>query len=107
MLESAAHAVCLERQTPTAAAIRWRSNPSARRLWGLHAPTDPSKPCNRSIRMPDPTTNDPLGQHGRTRNGMDKEVVRSAAKREPGLIRVADVQVGERLRPSIRTPWSG
>src|SRR3954469_13728757 len=60
MLESAAHAVCLERQTPTAAAIRWRSNPSARRLWGLHAPTDPSKPCNRSIRMPDPRTNDPL-----------------------------------------------
>src|SRR4051812_1893329 len=31
--------------------------------------------------------------------GRTKEVVRSAAEREPGLIRVADVQVGERLRP--------
>src|SRR3954451_6504317 len=26
----------------------------------MHAPTASSKPCNRSIRMPDPTTNDPL-----------------------------------------------
>src|SRR3954465_15937060 len=31
--------------------------------------------------------------------GRTKEVVRSAAAGEPGLIRVADVQVGERLRP--------
>jgi len=31
--------------------------------------------------------------------GWTKEVVRSAAEREPGLIRVADIQVGERLRP--------
>src|SRR4051812_14487346 len=31
--------------------------------------------------------------------GRTKEVVRSAAEREPGLIRVADIQVGERLRP--------
>src|SRR3954447_5718638 len=31
--------------------------------------------------------------------GWTKEVVRSAAEREPGLIRVADVQVSERLRP--------
>src|SRR5919206_4175975 len=60
-LECAANPVCVERQTPAAATtIRWRSNPSARRLWGMHAPTNPSKPCNRSIRMPDPTTNDPL-----------------------------------------------
>src|SRR4051812_34939713 len=40
--------------------IRWRSNPSARRLWGMHAPTASSKPCNWSIRMPDPTAIDPL-----------------------------------------------
>src|SRR4051812_3647811 len=26
----------------------------------MHAPTASSKPCNWSIRMPDPTTNDPL-----------------------------------------------
>src|SRR3954471_23477970 len=51
----------VERQTPAAAApIRWRSNPSARRLWGMHAPTASSKPCNWSIRMPDPTAIDPL-----------------------------------------------
>ena len=27
---------------------------------GMHAPAASSKPCNRSIRMPDPTADDPL-----------------------------------------------
>src|SRR3954466_4048800 len=62
--------------SPAAAAtIRWRSNPSARRLWGMHAPTASSKPCNWSIRMPDPTAIDPLGDL-RRRNGTSPSVLR-------------------------------
>src|SRR5215210_4139911 len=41
-----------------------RSTPPARRLWGMHAPTASSKPCNRRIRRPDPKTNDPLANFG-------------------------------------------
>src|SRR3954463_5929271 len=40
-----------------------------------------------------------LGNRDEPAMGRTKEVVTSAAEREPGLIRVADVQVGERLRP--------
>src|SRR3954454_15367406 len=36
----------------------------------MHAPTASSKPCNRSIRMPDPTTNDPLVTNAATHGAL-------------------------------------
>src|SRR5215210_5908748 len=60
MLERAADPVCVERQTPAAAAtIRWRANPPARRLWSLHTQAPEAQPLSGSSRMPRITANDP------------------------------------------------
>src|SRR4051812_45588301 len=61
MLECAANPVCLERQTPAAAApIQWRADPSARRLWSLHAQAPEAQPLSVVRQMPNLTANDPL-----------------------------------------------
>src|SRR5215210_1976596 len=61
MLERAADRVCVERQTPAAAApIRWRADPSARRLGSLHAQAPEAQPLSGIRQMPNLTANDPL-----------------------------------------------
>src|SRR4051794_25077889 len=104
MLEGAADPVCVERQTPAAAvSTRWRSNPSARRLWGMHAPTASSKPCNWSIRMPDPTAIDPLVQRQPERLAL--EGVAPAADALDGIdhaAAAAEDVVGHGDEPTVR-----
>src|SRR4051812_33853851 len=62
----------------------------------MHAPTASSKPCNQSIRMPDPTADDPL-------EGWEADVQASPQDREVILVPSArkGQSVGEDRRAGV------
>src|SRR4051812_38198989 len=86
----------------------------------MHAPTASSKPCNRSIRMPDPTTNDPPGLSrpsppdsiiASSSSGLTPSVIQSGMKRPerclighpfnpPHIIPLVEVVGGAKTAPA-------
>ena len=55
--------LCVERQTPAAAAtILRQADPSARGLGRLHTPTPSAQLAHSGVRMPNPAADDPLGR---------------------------------------------
>src|SRR3954469_13170725 len=62
----------------------------------MHAPTASSKPCNQSIRMPDPTADDPLAAQVAREKGIEAAPLRAVLEKLDE-IGVPDAEIPARL----------